>query len=57
MTLDPKTGLYTAQIPGSFITPEWDLIYFIEALDIHGNGRMYPDLETDTPYIIVSVAR
>lgn len=57
MMLDPKTGLYTACIPGDFITPKWDLIYFIEAIDHHGNGRNYPDLEVETPYVIVPVER
>ncbi len=57
MTLDPKTGLYAGRIPAAFIDPKWDLMYFVEAVDNKGNGRMYPDLETDTPYVIVAVKR
>jgi hypothetical protein len=57
MSLEVKTGLYAAQIPGGFITPEWDLMYFVEAMDKHGNGRNYPDLELETPYVIVPVER
>jgi hypothetical protein len=57
MTLDPRTGLYTGRIPASFIDPKWDLMYFVEAADIKGAGRMYPDLETATPYVIVAVKR
>ncbi|MDP2995869.1 MAG: hypothetical protein Q8N47_00185 [Bryobacterales bacterium] len=57
MSLDVKTGLYVAQIPGGFITPEWDLMYFVEAIDKQGNGRNYPDLELETPYVIVPVER
>ena len=57
MTPDPKTGLYSAAIPGDFITSTWDLIYFIEAIDKAGNGRNYPDLEKGAPYVIVPVAR
>lgn len=53
MTLDPKTGLYTASIPQSFVDPKWDLMYFVEAVDGQGNGRMYPDMETETPYVVV----
>ena len=53
MELDPETGLYKADIPGEFILPEWDLIYFIEAMDELGNGCMIPDLEVEMPYIIV----
>lgn len=57
MKLDPKTGLHTGRIPASFIDPKWDLIYFVEAVDGKGNGRMYPDLETETPYVVVRVKR
>ena len=57
MTLDAQTGLYVARIPREFITPKWDLIYFVEAIDRQGNGRNYPDLETAAPYVIVAVER
>jgi hypothetical protein len=57
MKLDPATGRYSAGIPGSFITRKWDLMFFVEALDVHGNGRNYPDLETDAPYVVVGVKR
>jgi hypothetical protein len=53
MTLDPKTGLYTAAIPSSFVDPKWGLMYFVEAINKKGAGRMYPDLEVETPYVIV----
>jgi hypothetical protein len=32
-------------------------MYFVEALDRAGNGRSYPDLESDIPYRIVSIER
>lgn len=57
MTANPATGLYEARIPGDFIVPQWDLMYFVEAVDTKGNGRMYPDLESDMPYIIVNLQR
>ncbi|MCP5110289.1 MAG: hypothetical protein GY953_05595, partial [bacterium] len=57
MRMDPATGLYEARIPGEFVVPKWDLMYFLEAMDGKGNGRMYPDLETDTPYVIVKLER
>ena len=44
---------YEATIPAEHIDPQWDLMYFIEALDRSGNGKVYPDLEKETPYIIV----
>jgi hypothetical protein len=49
--------VYSAGIPASFIDPQWDLMYFIEIVDGHGNGRIYPDLEVETPYWLVSVKR
>ncbi len=57
MVLNPVTGLYEASIPGAFIVPEWDLMYFLEAVDRKGNGRIYPDLESDMPYVIVKLKR
>jgi hypothetical protein len=57
MHLDPTTGLYTARIPGAFIIPKWDLIYYIEAIAKDGNGHVYPDFDQETPYVIVTVRR
>jgi hypothetical protein len=53
MSLDAKTGLYSASIPASFVDPKWDLMYFVEAVNNKGAGRMYPDLDIETPYVIV----
>jgi hypothetical protein len=57
MTMNAVTGLYTAFIPASFIDPKWDLMYFVEVVDKLGNGRMYPDMDVATPYVIVKVKR
>lgn len=57
MAPDAKTGLYAAAIPGAFIDPKWDLMYFVEAVGKDGAGRMYPDLEREMPYVIVPVKR
>jgi hypothetical protein len=57
MKLDPATGRYQAEIPGAFIIPEWDIMYFIEALDTKGNGRMYPDMDREMPYVVVEPER
>ena len=32
-------------------------MYFIEAMDNEGNGRIYPDLNKETPYIVVKLQR
>ncbi len=44
---------FRTEIPESEIDGRWDFMYFIEALDRFGNGRIYPDLESETPYVIV----
>jgi len=57
MTKDPASGLYSAVIPGDFIIPRWDLMYFIEVMDSRGNGAIYPDLDREIPYVIVRLQR
>ena len=52
MSLDAKTGLYTAAIPASFVDKKWTLMYFVEVVDQKGNGRMFPDMETAMPYVV-----
>lgn len=55
MTEEGTSGIYSASIPGEFITAQWDLMYYVEIVDGHGTGKIYPDLEHDTPYVIQSV--
>jgi hypothetical protein len=57
MTVDRQSSAFTATIPGAFITPKWDLMYYIEIVDRRGNGYIYPDLETETPYVVTRVKR
>jgi fructose-specific component phosphotransferase system IIB-like protein len=57
MTLDPKTGNYVGRIPGSFIDTAWDVMYFVETIGSNGGGKMYPDLDVETPYVVVAVER
>jgi hypothetical protein len=57
MRREGDTSRFAARVPGAFVQPEWDLMYFIEAIDNMGNGRMFPDLETEMPYVIVPVKR
>jgi len=39
------------------IVSQWDFMYLIEVMDNYGNGRIYPDLEKETPYIVVKLER
>jgi hypothetical protein len=57
MSLDARTGLFVGRIPGDFVVPRWNLVYFVEAIDNRGNGRNYPDLDVEAPYVIVPVQR
>ena len=57
MALDAATRTYKGRIPAAFIDPRWDLMYFVEVIDDRGRGRMLPDLDKETPYVVVSVRR
>ena len=48
---------YRVVIPAEDIPPTWDLMYFIEAMDQQGNGRIHLDLDRQTPYIVVKLQR
>ena len=52
-----KKDQYQAVIPAEDVPPTWDLMYFIEVMDKAGNGRIYPDLNRETPYIVVRLQR
>ncbi len=52
-----KPGEYHASIPGEHVLPQWDFMYFFEVTDTRGNGKIYPDLEKQTPYIVVKPGR
>jgi hypothetical protein len=46
---------FEATIPASDIDPHFDLMYLFEVMDNAGNGKIYPDMAKETPYIIVNV--
>jgi ribosomal protein L18E len=48
---------YQAIVPADQIDPKWDFMYFIEFMDNNGKGKIYPDLNHETPYIIVKLLR
>ena len=52
-----KKGEYHVLIPGEHVIAKWDFMYFFEALDTHGNGKIFPDLDKETPYIVVKLIR
>jgi hypothetical protein len=52
-----EKGTYQAVVPGDQVGGPWDFMYFIEAMDNAGNGCIWPDLEKETPYIVVHLDR
>ena len=48
---------YQAAVPGDHLDPKWDFMYLIEVMDNSGNGAIYPDLEMETPYVVVPLER
>jgi hypothetical protein len=58
-TVDLKAAKneYTAIIPGTYIDPQWDLLYYFELVDELGSGIIYPDMRTRTPYWVIEPLR
>jgi hypothetical protein len=48
---------YRAAIPVEDIPPIWDVMYLIEVMDNDRNGRIYPDLNQQTPYFVITLQR
>jgi len=46
---------YEATVPAADVDPSFDFMYFFEAMDNSGNGKLYPDMAKETPYITVKV--
>lgn len=44
---------FAATIPGDFITGQWDLMYLFEVMDNQQHGAIYPDMDKETPYVVV----
>jgi hypothetical protein len=57
MTRTEAPGEYAATVPGDFLTPRWDFMYFIDATDKAGHGAQWPDLAKEAPYIFVKLQR
>jgi len=55
-----KTGdpdVFEAMVSADEIDPKWDYIYFIKIMDNENHGTIFPDLNRETPYIIVKLLR
>ena len=52
-----KKNVYKVVVPVEHIKEKWDFMYLIEVMDNKGNGSIYPDLEKETPYVVVKLQR
>jgi hypothetical protein len=57
MVKTDKKDEYEAVVPGEDVVAKWDFMYLIEVMDENGNGKIYPDLENETPYVVVKLKR
>ena len=57
MELSGEKDTYQVIVPADQINPKWDFMYLIEFMDNNGKGKIYPDLNHETPYIIVKLIR
>ncbi len=48
---------YQVIVPASQIDPKWDFMYYLQVMDNKSNGRIYPDLNKETPYVITKLIR
>ena len=48
---------YQVVLPAAVLNPKWDFMYYLEVMDNHGHGRIYPDFNETTPYFIVKLIR
>ena len=52
-----RKGEYRAVVPGEHVEAKWDFMYLFEVMDKKGNGKIYPDLEQEAPYVVVKLRR
>jgi hypothetical protein len=50
-------GEYKAVVPAQDVDAKRDFMYLIEVMDNNGNGAIYPEMEKETPYIVVELDR
>jgi hypothetical protein len=55
--LQKQGNLYEASVPADAIKKNYDFMYFFEMMDKEGKGRIYPDLDVETPYYVVKLLR
>jgi hypothetical protein len=57
MTRIGASDKYEGIIPSDLFDGKYDVMYFVEVMDTKENGKIYPDLEQEAPYVIVQLNR
>jgi hypothetical protein len=57
METSNEKDTYSVTVPAEQINPKWDFMYLIEFMDNKGRGKIYPELNKETPYIVVKLIR
>jgi hypothetical protein len=57
VVLQRQGDKFVGTIPGEAIRPDFDLVYYLEAVDEGGSGCIFPDWTKTAPYIIVATER
>lgn len=57
MTKTDVSDTYEATVPSQFFDGKYDVMYFVKVMDTKGNGKIYPDLEVEIPYVVVKLDR
>jgi len=52
-----KNGNYEATIPAEKISPQFDFMYLIQAMDNNHHGVIFPDFNKQAPYFMVHLER
>jgi len=52
-----SSNVYEATVPAGKIDPKFDFMYFVEVMDNNGNGWIFPDLDVEDPYKVVTLER
>jgi hypothetical protein len=53
VVLDRHGDQFSGKIPGEAIRPDFDFVYYLEAVDEAGNGCFFPDWTKTAPYVMV----
>ena len=57
MTPGRREHTYFCTVPAEHVPARWDFMYLIEVMDKAGNSTIWPDLNKETPYVVVRLER